>query len=490
MSERKMVIAVAGASGYIGQGLLKKLKGQAKVIGLSRNGDERENTDSVEWRSCDLFSMKDAEKGLAGADIAVYLVHSMMKSARLTQGSFEDMDVILADNFAQAASRQGIKQIVYLGGIIPNEDEGALSRHLKSRLEVERILRSYNVPVTALRAGLIIGPKGSSFPILTKLVGRLPIMVLPKWTRSHTQPVALADVLKSLTSLIMDFEPEHRAIDIGGPEVMTYKSMMQKTAEVLGKERKFIDAPFFSLTLSRLWLRLITQTPKEIVYPLIESLKHPMVVNPENSVVGISDGQISFLEASREALEAEANFTQKPSKKMHLGPLKQDVRSIQRIQLPSSWTADEAARYYVKWLESFLNPWIHTTVDEDLNCQIGFLGKRTLLELQYAKNRSSKDRALYYITGGFLMDPSVNKRGRLEFRKIPGSNEVIIAIHDYLPSLPWFVYYVTQANMHAFIMGCFRRHMSKLSRIDNDRLDVCNTANDLSDSHLYQKNLT
>jgi len=404
MGERKMVIAVAGASGYIGDNLLKKLKGRAKVIGLSRNGDNRKNTEDVEWRSCDLFSMKDAEKGLAEADIAVYLVHSMMKSARLTQGSFEDMDVILADNFAQAASRQGIKQIVYLGGIIPDEDEKDLSRHLKSRLEVERVLRSSDVPVTALRAGLIIGPKGSSFPILTKLVKRLPVMVLPKWTRSHTQPVALADVLKSLTSLIMDLDTGHRTIDIGGPEIMTYKSMMQKTAEALGKERNFIDAPYFSLTLSRLWLRLVTQTPKEIVYPLIESLKHPMVVSPENRFKGISDGQTPFLVAAREALSAEVKDTKKISIKKRLGPLKQDVRSIQRIQLPTQWSADEAARYYVKWLATFLNPWIHTTVDENLNCKIGFLGDRTLLELRYSEERSTKDRALYYITGGLLVD--------------------------------------------------------------------------------------
>ncbi|WP_233190861.1 NAD(P)H-binding protein [Sporosarcina sp. P19] len=123
MGEGKLVVAVAGASGYIGNNLLKKLKGKAKVIGLSRNGDRRENTEDVEWRSCDLFSMKDAEKSLAGADIAVYLVHSMLKSAKLSQGAFEDMDVILADNFAQAAKKQGIKQIVYLGGISPDEDE-------------------------------------------------------------------------------------------------------------------------------------------------------------------------------------------------------------------------------------------------------------------------------------------------------------------------------------------------------------------------------
>ncbi|AXI00148.1 NAD-dependent epimerase/dehydratase family protein [Sporosarcina sp. PTS2304] len=472
MGERKLVIAVAGASGYIGNNLLKKLKGKAKVIALSRNGDSRENTENVEWRSCDLFSMKDAEKSLAGADIAVYLVHSMLKSAKLAQGTFEDMDVILADNFAQAASKQGIKQIVYLGGIIPDEDVDHLSRHLKSRLEVERILRSYDVPVTALRAGLIVGPKGSSFPILSKLVRRLPMMILPKWTRSNTQPVALDDVLQSLTSLILDFEPAQRSIDIGGPEVMTYKSMMEKTAEVVGKKSRMVDVPFFTLSLSRLWLRLVTQTPKEIVYPLVESLKHPMVVSPANYVKGISDGKIPFLQAAREALEVEAMDKQKPVKKPSIGPLKQDVRSVQRIELPNGWTADESARYYVKWLESFLNPWVKTDVDDQLNCKIGFLGDRTLLELSYSAERSTPDRSLYYITGGLLMDPDSNERGRMEFRKVPGSNGVIIAIHDYLPSIPWFVYYVTQANMHAFVMESFRRHMHRLSISKKGRMEA------------------
>ncbi|PIC83235.1 NAD(P)H-binding protein [Sporosarcina sp. P1] len=472
MEERKLVVAVAGASGYIGNNLLKKLKRKAKVIGLSRNGDQRENTEDVEWRSCDLFSMKDAEKSLVGADIAVYLVHSMLKSAKLSQGSFEDMDVILADNFAQAAKKQGIKQIVYLGGIIPDEHEKDLSRHLKSRLEVERVLRSYNIPVTALRAGLIVGPKGSSFPILSKLVKRLPIMILPKWTRSNTQPVALDDVMKSLSSLILDFEPAQRSIDIGGPEVMTYKSMMEKTAEVVGKPSRMLDVPFFSLSLSRLWLRLVTQTPKEIVYPLVESLKHPMVVNSKRYVEGISDGEIPFIQAAREALEEEMKERDIPKKKSKMGPLKQDVRSVQRIELPYSWTADETARYYVKWLSTFLNPWVKTDVDDQLNCHIGFLGNRTLLELSYSADRSTKDRSLYYITGGLLMDPHSNERGRIEFRKIPGSNEVIIAIHDYLPSIPWFIYYVTQANMHAFVMSCFRQHMYKLSRIERERLGI------------------
>lgn len=160
-----------------------------------------------------------------------------------------------------------------------------------------------------------------------------------------------------------------------------------------------------------------------------------------------------------EALKEEKLSVKKRVKSPFSGPLKQDVQSVQRIQIPSDWTA----RYYVKWLERFLNPWVLTTVDQDLNCEIGFIGNRTLLELQYSEERSSSDRALYYITDGFLMDPSVNERGRMEFRKIPGTNDVIIAIHDYLPSFPWFIYYVTQANMHAFVMSSFRRHMRQLS---------------------------
>lgn len=463
MDNEKLVVAIAGASGYIGQNLLKELKGHADIIGLSRSGKQLKDAEFVEWRSCDLFSMKDAEQGLAGADVAVYLVHSMMKSAKLSQGSFEDMDVILADNFAQAASKQGIKHIVYLSGIIPDEDERFLSRHLKSRLEVERILQSYDVPVTSLRAGLIIGPRGSSFPIITKLVKRLPVMALPKWTQTQTQPVALTDVLKSLHKLILQYNPGQGIIDIGGPEVMTYKLMMIKTAEVLKKRRMIINVPYFTVGLSKLWLRLITQTPKEIVYPLVESLKHPMIVNAEYSVEDISDGEITFLEAAQDAIEKEKKMQETASSSpLKIGPMKQDVRSIQRIQIPNNWTSDEVARYYVKWLAKFLNPWIHTTVDEDLNCKIGFLGNRNLLELQYAAERSTKDRALYYITDGLLMDPSVNERGRMEFRRIPGSNELIIGIHDYMPSVPWFIYYITQANMHSFVMANFRRHMRKL----------------------------
>lgn len=189
------------------------------------------------WRSADLFSLADAEDALAGADYAVYLVHSMMPSAKLTQAKFEDMDVILADNFAQAAKKNGVKQIIYLSGIMP-ADTTQLSRHLKSRKEVEDILGAYGVPVTTVRAGLIVGPKGSSFPIVKKLVSRLPMMLLPKWTRQKTHPVALDDVMYALKGSIGNDRVSDKTFDIGGPEVMTYKEIMIDTAEVMGKKNE------------------------------------------------------------------------------------------------------------------------------------------------------------------------------------------------------------------------------------------------------------
>ncbi|MGI8313715.1 NAD(P)H-binding protein [Halobacillus mangrovi] len=460
MENRKPVVALTGASGYIGQNLMKKLTKNTKVIALSRSGDRYEDSEHVTWRSCDLYSMADAEKALEGADIAVYLVHSMMPSAKLTQGSFEDMDVILADNFSQAAKKQGIKQIIYLSGIIP-EEASSLSRHLSSRLEVENILRAYGVPVTTIRAGLIVGPKGSSFPILAKLVKRLPFMLLPEWTRTKTQPIALADVLKTLHNSVGNDELRNRSIDVGGPEIMTYKTMMEKVADMSGKNPKMIPVPFMTVHLSRLWVSLVTGSSKEMVYPLVESLIHPMTVQKEHTHPVWSHGSTSFEEAATDALEKSGTRSKK--QRLTLSPVRHDVRSVQRVPIPNGRDADWVAQYYVKWLERVLNPWVKTRVDENLSCQIGFAFNKTpLLELTYSEDRSTSDRALYYITGGWLADNQKNIRGRLEFRKIPHRAEAIVAIHDYMPSLPWFFYKYTQAKVHLLVMTLFRNHLQQV----------------------------
>ena len=135
-----------------------------------------------------MYSMSSTEKALEGADIAVYLVHSMQPSTRLNQGTFEDTDLLLADNFSRAAEKNKLKQIIYLGGILP-KDKHQISNHLLSRFEVEKTLGSRATPLTAIRAGIIIGPGGSSFKIVTNLVKNLPVMGCPKWTKSNTEAV-------------------------------------------------------------------------------------------------------------------------------------------------------------------------------------------------------------------------------------------------------------------------------------------------------------
>ena len=231
-ADRKPSLVIAGASGFVGRALAPLLTERFEVIGLSRS--DREGGDGfAEYRKCDLFSLKEAEQALEGAEYAVYLVHNMMPSAKLTQGDFADLDLVCADNFARAAARAGIKQIIFLGGLCPSD--GSLSKHLESRVEVERVLGGHGVPVTTLRAGLILGGAGSSFQIMARLVQRLPVMVCPRWTNTRTQAVALIDVVRLIDYVVGREEHYSQVHDVSAPEVVTYRKMMTMTADALGK---------------------------------------------------------------------------------------------------------------------------------------------------------------------------------------------------------------------------------------------------------------
>ena len=158
----RLTVAIAGASGFVGTALRQALAYDMNLVGLTRSPNRaarRDDGDPTRWRHCDLYSLREVERGLEGADLAIYLVHSMLPSSRLTQGTFADLDLILADNFARAAARNGVRQIVYLSGLLP-EDTDDLSHHLRSRWEVERALASHGVPVTTLRTGLVVGKGG------------------------------------------------------------------------------------------------------------------------------------------------------------------------------------------------------------------------------------------------------------------------------------------------------------------------------------------
>ncbi len=464
--ERKRVV-VAGASGFVGRALVRALTPDFDVIGLSRASRSR-GADGVEWRACDLFSLLDTESALEGADAVVYLVHSMMPSARLTQGSFKDMDLICADNVARAAERVGAKHIVYLGGLIPT-GEPTLSEHLASRLEVERTLGSRGVPVTSLRAGLVLGAGGSSFQMMVNLVERLPVMVSPRWTRSLTQPVAIDDVVAALRYALEHPDLAGRAYDLGGPDVLSYSALLQETARALGKRRPIVTLPVDTVQLSLLWVSVVSGAPLDLVRPLVQSLKHDMIAHDGlvfQSRAGIAprplrDVLARAIEGRREAPPAGPVRHDARARRKKLAEERQ-VRSVQRLPMPPGWDATIVGREYGKWLPTFMRPFLRVETD-DAGVSSFYLRPipRPLLVLTYSAERSTPDRALYYITGGLLAQVKGSRRGRLEFRSVLGGTRVLAAIHDFVPTLPWFFYSATQAVVHLIVMRAFGRHLAR-----------------------------
>jgi uncharacterized protein YbjT (DUF2867 family) len=469
-TEERPTVVLAGATGFVGYSLRQALAGRYRLIGLTRSSarDRIVRADEpIEWRSCDLFSLLEVEAALAGADYAIYLVHSMLPSARLLQGSFSDLDLILADNFARAAQHCGLRQIVYLGGLIP--PGATLSPHLASRLEVERALRSGRTPVTALRAGLVVGPGGSSLRIVVNLVRRLPVMILPEWTDTPTQPIAIEDVRRAVTHCLGNPETFGRHYDIGGPEVMTYRAMLATTAAVLGRKRWFLNVPFVSPHLSKLWVALLGGASRYLVSPLVDSLRHPMIVADNPVQAHLAPTATPFAAALRASLTDDGALRSNPREVFRKDDARtiraaRRVRSVQRLPLPEGFTAEDVAREFHRFLPRLVRPFLRGHETPDRRLRVSFLLRRwPLIEFSYAAHRSSPERQLFYLTGGVLVHPAGHGKGRIEFREMLDRHCLIAAIHDYRPRLPWFIYRHTQAVFHLRVMRRFARHLSRLA---------------------------
>jgi uncharacterized protein YbjT (DUF2867 family) len=466
---QKLTIAIAGASGFVGEALRRALAPRHRVIGLTRSSTlaaDPPEEPGVEWRQCDLFSLRDLGRALAGVDCAIYLVHSMLPSARLSQASFADLDLMLADNFARAAERAGVKQMLYLGGLTPPDEP--LSPHLASRLEVERTLASRSVPLTALRAGLIVGSGGSSLSILLNLVRRLPAMILPRWTRSLTQPIALPDVVRAVEHCVGNPESYGRVFDIGGPDVLTYRNMLERVARVLGRKRLMLNVPLFSPKLSRLWVTVFSGASRALVNPLIESLRHDMVCTDNPLQRWLAPDAQGFEDALRASLGPEGEAS--PNPRWRILPFDRaflrrasTVRSIQRLVLPPGRDAHWTAAEYMRFLPRFGGPLLNCEVDGG-SCRFYLNGTRLmLLELRFAPERSASDRQIFDVVGGLLVKRGGGPLGRLEFRQVEG-RQALAAVHDFRPRLPWLLYHQTHARVHLWVMRGFGLHLRRLAQ--------------------------
>jgi uncharacterized protein YbjT (DUF2867 family) len=268
-----MKVLVAGSSGFVGRRLCPALEqaGHAVRAMTRRPESYRGAGEAVRGDVHDAGSLSAA---LAGSDAAYYLVHS------LDNADFERRDAEAARTFASAAAEAGLRRIVYLGGLGDDADE--LSAHLRSRREVEKLLGADGVPVTTLRAGIIVGHGGISWEMTRQLVEHLPIMITPQWVQTRTQPIALADVVRYLVGVLQSPEAAGRAFDIGGPEVLAYIDMMRRVATIQGRPLLVLPVPLLSPHLSSLWLSLVTDVDVQTGRSLIDSMVNEVVVREDS----------------------------------------------------------------------------------------------------------------------------------------------------------------------------------------------------------------
>ena len=291
---------IFGASGYIGSHLVPFLSGGGRQVrASSRNTKVLEDRGwtGVELVEADALQPETLDSALHGVDTAYYLVHSMAAGKH-----FPELDARAAGNFAAAASRQGVNRIVYLGGLVPSSPQSA---HLRSRQETGDILRAGTVPVTEIRAGMIIGPGSAAWEIIRDLVNHLPLMVTPRWVHSRSTPIALGNLLRYLADVPKYRETAGEIYDAGGPEVLTYIEIMQAYGELIGKRPRIIPVPVLTPRLSSYWLRLVTTVPVNVARALIDGLSQDVVADDQRLASLIPQELMGFRAAAVDALEAD-----------------------------------------------------------------------------------------------------------------------------------------------------------------------------------------
>jgi uncharacterized protein YbjT (DUF2867 family) len=302
---------VTGATGFVGSALIEALTARGwPVIAASRRPPVvSEGPPGVSWRVCDLTIPNTLPQALEGVQVAYYLVHSMGGS----NAGYLEQDRRCAESFASVAASAGVRRIVYLGGPAPAD---APSDHLKSRLQVGEILRSGAVPTVELRASMVIGHGSASWQIVRDLAMRLPFMVLPRWLRSLTRPVALQDVIEALLGASQIPLESSVWFDIPGPDILSGREVLERIAAIRGRRILILEVPFLTPSLSALWLRLVTRTDYRLARELVMGLRSDLLPHSDEfwGIIGHTD-LISFDDAARLALAAEETGGRRSAKR-------------------------------------------------------------------------------------------------------------------------------------------------------------------------------
>ena len=290
-----MRAAVLGATGFIGRALVPALTQHADVVAVSRRGDAPQ-MGGVRPVAADATDASAVRRALDGVDVVYYLVHS------LGSGDFTAVDTRAAENVAREAERAGARQIIYLGGL--GDDAPDLSPHLRSRAETARALAAGGVPVTTLRAAVVVGRGSAGFETIVALVDRLPVMIAPKWISMPTQPISLDDVVGYLVGVAGHADAAGQTFDAGGPDVLTYREMIERVARLKGRHPRILEVPVLSPRLSSYWLHLVTPVRANVSRPLVEGLRNPTVARDDRIRAILPRHLTEFDAAAQEALRA------------------------------------------------------------------------------------------------------------------------------------------------------------------------------------------
>jgi len=295
-----MRVLVTGATGFVGGRLVPALLSAGHgVTALVRDADGYDAPEGVRVVEGDLLEPGSFDAAFDGVEAAYYLVHSMRSG-----GDFAERDRLAARNFARGAGEAGVDRVIYLGGL--GEERDRLSSHLASRREVEHILGEADYDLTTLRAAIVIGDGSASFRMIRQLSSRLPVMVTPRWVETKCQPIAIDDVVAYLVGVLSVPETVDETFEIGGPDVLTYRRVLTRTAEIeVGRVPYILPVPVLSPELSAYWVDLVTDVPRGVARPLIHGLRNPVVVRDDRIRELVHVELTPFDEAVARAVDAD-----------------------------------------------------------------------------------------------------------------------------------------------------------------------------------------
>ncbi|HEY6378315.1 MAG TPA: NAD(P)H-binding protein [Candidatus Dormibacteraeota bacterium] len=436
------LVAVVGAGGFVGRALVPDLlRAGYAVRRLARRPAELEPMDGVEDRRFDLDDPAPLDSALDGVDTAFYLVHAMEGGA-----GFAGRDRAYAHRFAAGARAAGVRHVVYLGGLHPRE--ATLSEHLGSRREVGEILRR-ECDALHVRAGIILGPGSASFEIMNDLVRRLPAMVTPRWVRNRCQPIEISDVTAALVGAVE--VAGDREVDLAGPDVMSYREMLERLAAELGLRRpRVLDVPVLTPGLSAHWLRFVTSVSLPVARALVQSLRHDAIADGLDLCAEVGVRPCGFDEAIRRALAGRGRVVHVSveqqwdrrryslTQRFELSPAARcDLCLVERVDANLHAITPKALLHVLRWRgdELRFGPWL-----------VVRLGPARKLD----GDAATIIRAIG--GGGLAAEPG----GELVVACHPdlGRHIVEARLVGYAPRLPRLVYLLGQAPVHRVLVKC------------------------------------